>query len=32
MLSEKENFMRALRGEVPEYVPIYNILWAIRPT
>jgi hypothetical protein len=31
MLSEKENFMRALSGEVPEYVPRYNIFWGVRP-
>ncbi|MCL1848930.1 MAG: veratrol--corrinoid protein metyltransferase [Clostridiales bacterium] len=32
MLSEKENFMRALSGEVPEYVPRYNIFWGVRPS
>ena len=32
MLSERENFLRALSGEVPEYVPIYNIFWSVRPS
>ena len=32
MLSFKENFMRALSGEVPEYVPTYNIFWGVRPS
>ena len=32
MLSEGENFLRALSGEVPEYVPIYNIFWSVRPS
>ncbi|MCL1805970.1 MAG: veratrol--corrinoid protein metyltransferase [Clostridiales bacterium] len=32
MLSEKENFMRALGGEVPEYIPRYNIFWGVRPS
>ena len=32
MLSEKENFLLALSGEVPEYVPIYNIFWSVRPS
>ncbi|MCL1834773.1 MAG: veratrol--corrinoid protein metyltransferase [Oscillospiraceae bacterium] len=32
MLSEKENFLRALSGEVPEYVPRYNIFWGVRPS
>jgi len=32
MLSEKENFMRALSGEVPEFVPRYNIFWGVRPS
>ena len=31
MLSLKENFMRALSGETPEYVPRYNIFWGVRP-
>ena len=30
MLSVKENFMRTLRGEVPEYVPRYSIFWGVR--
>ena len=30
MLSERENFLRALSGEVPEYVPRYNIFWGVR--
>ena len=30
MLSEKENFIRALSGEIPEYVPRYCILWSAR--
>ena len=32
MLSEKENFLRALNGEEPEYVPRYNIFWGARPS
>jgi hypothetical protein len=33
VLSKKENFMRVLRGEVPEYVPEYNIFWGLnRPS
>ena len=32
MLSMKENFMRALGGDVPEYVPNYNIFWGVRPS
>ena len=32
MLSEKENFLRALGGEVPEYVPRYDIFWGVRPS
>jgi len=32
MLSEKENFLQALRGEVPEYVPRYNIFWRVQPS
>lgn len=32
MLSEKENFLRALSGEVPEYVPLYDITWGVRPS
>ena len=32
MLSVKENFLRALSGEVPEYVPHYYIFWARRPS
>ena len=32
MLSMKENFLRALRGEVPEYVPRYSYVgWQLRP-
>ena len=31
MLSLKENFIRALSGEMPEYVPTYNVFWRIRP-
>ncbi|MCL1848669.1 MAG: veratrol--corrinoid protein metyltransferase [Clostridiales bacterium] len=30
MLSVRENFLRALRGEIPEYVPRYSIMWGIR--
>ena len=30
MLSVRENFLRALRGEVPEYVPRYSIFWGMR--
>ncbi|MCL2166806.1 MAG: hypothetical protein FWH49_05905 [Clostridiales bacterium] len=32
MLSVKENFMRALRGEVPAYIPRYSIFWGMRPS
>ena len=32
MLTERENFLRAMSGEVPEYVPRYNIFWGIRPS
>ena len=32
MLNVKENFLRALSGEVPEYVPRYNIFWGVRPS
>ena len=32
MLSVKENFMRALRGEEPEYVPQFNVFWSVRPS
>ena len=28
MLSKKENFMRVMRGETPEYVPEYNLYWG----
>ncbi|MDR0468737.1 MAG: hypothetical protein LBH09_02050, partial [Peptococcaceae bacterium] len=31
MLSVRENFMRALRGEEPEYVPRYSIFWGKVP-
>ena len=32
MLSVKENFLRALRGEAPEYVPRYSIFWGMGPS
>ena len=32
MLNERENFLRALSGETPEYVPRYNHGWGIRPS
>jgi hypothetical protein len=32
MLNERENFLRALSGEIPEYVPQYSILWGARPS
>jgi len=32
MLSAKENFMRALSGEVPEYIPRYSIFYSVRPS
>ena len=32
MLSVRENFLRALRGEVPEYVPRFSIFWGHRPS
>ena len=32
MLSIKENYMRALSGEIPEYVPSYNSNFRIRPS
>jgi len=31
MLNERENFLKALRGEVPEYIPRYNIFWRAMP-
>ena len=31
MLTEKENFLRALGGEVPEYIPRYNSMLSPRP-
>jgi len=27
-LSVKENFMRLMNGEMPEYIPIYNMMWS----
>ncbi|MCL2137202.1 MAG: veratrol--corrinoid protein metyltransferase [Coriobacteriia bacterium] len=27
-LSVKENFMRLMNGEMPEYIPIYNMMWG----
>ncbi len=32
MLASKENFLRALGGDIPEYVPRYNIFWGVRPS
>ena len=32
MLSVKDNFLRALSGEAPAYVPRYNLGWAVRPS
>ena len=32
MLNERDNFLRALGGEAPEYVPRYNLGWAARPS
>ena len=32
MLSEKDNFLKALGGEIPEYVPRYDIMWGISPS
>ncbi|MCL1849305.1 MAG: veratrol--corrinoid protein metyltransferase [Clostridiales bacterium] len=32
MLSARDNFLRALGGEAPEYVPRYNLGWAVRPS
>jgi hypothetical protein len=32
MLSEKENFLRTLRGEVPEYVSRYSFFWRMQPS
>ncbi|MCL2046745.1 MAG: hypothetical protein FWG88_10235 [Oscillospiraceae bacterium] len=29
MLSTRENFMRLLRCELPEYVPTYNLFWGL---
>jgi len=29
MLSKRENFLRVLRGEVPDYVPDYSIFWGL---
>ncbi|MDR0468971.1 MAG: veratrol--corrinoid protein metyltransferase [Peptococcaceae bacterium] len=31
MLSVRENFMRALRGEEPEYISRYSIFWGMGP-
>ena len=32
-LSEKENFLRTLRGETPEYVPVFKLAeWWIQPS
>ncbi|MCL1804493.1 MAG: veratrol--corrinoid protein metyltransferase [Clostridiales bacterium] len=31
MLSVKENFLRTLRGEEPEYIPRYSIFWGMGP-
>ncbi|MCL2045080.1 MAG: veratrol--corrinoid protein metyltransferase [Oscillospiraceae bacterium] len=28
MLSERENLVRTMRGEVPEYIPIYSIMYG----
>ena len=30
ILSKKENFMRLMRGEIPEYIPVYAS-WGVRP-
>jgi len=27
-LSVRDNFMRLLNGEIPEYIPIYSMMWA----
>ena len=32
MLSVKENYLRTLRGEVPEYVPRYSLFWGTGPS
>jgi hypothetical protein len=32
MLNTRENYLRALRGETPEYVPRFNLFWSIRPS
>ena len=32
MLTVKENYMRVMRGEVPEYVPRFNFAWGMRPS
>jgi hypothetical protein len=32
MLTVKENFLRTLGGEEPEYVPLVNLFWSIRPS
>jgi len=28
VLSEKENFMRVINKEMPEYIPTYNLMWG----
>ena len=30
-LNKKENFMRLITGQVPEYIPVYNLGWGVRP-
>ena len=32
MLSERDNFLRALGGDVPEYIPRFTLLWGTRPS
>ena len=32
MLTAKENFMRTLNGDVPEYVSRYDLSWGTRPS
>ena len=32
-LSEKENFLRTINGDIPEYVPTYRMMeWMIGPS
>lgn len=30
-LSEKENYLKLLRGELPDWIPIYNFAVSVDP-